>query len=285
MKKIKIAFSDFWPGFDYNPNGLKKTDNVFYAMLKERFEVEISDNPDFLIYSVFGNNHLRYNCKKIFYTGENIRPNMDYCDYALTFDYLDHPKHHRFPLSAIFLYENDKIDTFKKDVDFDKIKYEKTKFCNFVFSNANPVLRNTLMFKLSQYKRVDSGGRAYNNLGYLVDDKLKFLNEYKFTICFENSETNGYTTEKIVHPKLVNSIPLYWGNPAVSKDWYTGSFVDYYKFNNLDDYIRYIIELDNDDSLYFDMLSKPHFDNDKIPHDLDYRTMLNFLEKVFDGKI
>jgi len=41
MKKIKIAFSDFWPGFDYKPNGLKKTDNVFYSMLSERFNLEI----------------------------------------------------------------------------------------------------------------------------------------------------------------------------------------------------------------------------------------------------
>lgn len=285
MKKIKIAFSDFWPGFDYNPDGKKKTDNVFFAMLSERFDVEISNNPDFLIYSVFGNNHYNYKCKKIFFTGENIRPNMDYCNYALTFDYLDHPRHHRFPLSAIFLYENDKIDTFPKEIDFDKIKSEKTKFCNFVFSNANPVLRNTLMYKLSQYQRVDSGGRAYNNLGYLVDDKLKFINEYKFTICFENSETNGYTTEKIVHPKLMNSIPLYWGNPMVSKDWNTDSFVDYYKFNDLDKYIQFIIQMDKDDDLYFEMLKQPHFKDDKIPFDLDYRIMLDFLEKVFDGQI
>ena len=58
--------------------------------------------------------------------------------------------------------------------DFEKIRREKTEFCNFVFSNPNAHLRNNLFSKLSQYKRVDSGGKAYNNIGYFVGDKLDF---------------------------------------------------------------------------------------------------------------
>ena len=56
MGKIKIDFSDFWGGFD-------KTDNYFYNLLKEEFDVEISNNPDYLFFSLFGQNHQRYNCK------------------------------------------------------------------------------------------------------------------------------------------------------------------------------------------------------------------------------
>ena len=40
--KIKINFSDFWGGFD-------KTNNYFYNLLKEEFDVEISNNPDYLL--------------------------------------------------------------------------------------------------------------------------------------------------------------------------------------------------------------------------------------------
>ena len=43
--EININFSDFWPGFN-------KEDNYFYNLLKERFEVKISDNPDYLFFSI-----------------------------------------------------------------------------------------------------------------------------------------------------------------------------------------------------------------------------------------
>ena len=59
MRKIKIFFTDFWGGF--NPY-----DNYFYNLLKQDYEIEITNNPDYLFFSVFGNNHLNYKCKKIF---------------------------------------------------------------------------------------------------------------------------------------------------------------------------------------------------------------------------
>ena len=281
-KKIKVAFSDFWGGFVYNPNSKTPVgDNVIYKILSERFDVEISNNPDILIYSVFGNNHIRYtNCKKVFYTGENIRPDYNQCDYSLSFDFSDDIRNLRLPLSSITLYENDIKDDFIKNIDFEKIKSEKNKFCNFVFSNPNAQLRNALFSELSKYKRVDSGGRAYNNIGYAVDNKLDFLNKYKFTIAFENSEYPGYTTEKIVHPKLVNSIPIYWGNKEVGRDWNTKAFVNAYNFNNLKELIDYIIEIDNSDDLYFEMLREPHFNNGVKPKDLDYNSVLDFFEKI-----
>jgi len=42
-KKIKIEFSDFWGGFN-------KTDNYFYNLLKEEFDIEISSQPDYLFF-------------------------------------------------------------------------------------------------------------------------------------------------------------------------------------------------------------------------------------------
>lgn len=279
-KKIKLAFADFWGGFEYNPTGKKDFDNVIYRILSERFDIEISDNPDFLIYSVFGNSHYNYKCKKIFYTGENRRPDYNQCDYSISFDYLDDKRNIRFPLSAITLYESGVKDNFKKEIDFDKIKSEKTKFCNFIFSNPNAQLRNILFTELSKYKQVDSGGRAYNNLGYLVDDKLKFVNQYKFTIAFENSEYPGYTTEKLVHPKLVNSMPIYWGNPYVGRDWNTKSFINAYEFNNMHELIEFIKEVDNNDSLYQKIMSESHFNNEIRPTDLDHNILLDYFDKI-----
>jgi hypothetical protein len=279
-KKLKLAFSDFWGGFEYNPNSNTPVgDNVFYNILSERFDIEISNNPDFLIFSVFGNNHQRYSCKKIFYTGENIRPNFEFCDYSISFDYIEDDRNIRYPLSGITLYESNKKYLFERETDLEKIKNSKNKFCNFIFSNANANLRNTLMSELSKYKKVDSGGRALNNIGYLVGDKLEFISEYKFTIAFENSEYPGYTTEKIVHPKLVESIPLYWGNPVVNRDWNTKSFINMYDFTSLKEFVEYIIEVDNNDDLYFNILKESHFNNPKSK-DLDHRSILDFFDKI-----
>lgn len=283
-EKIKVSFSDFWGGFNYDPTKFKGGDNTLFEILSERYDIEISDNPDFLIFSVFGNNYQKYNCKKIFYTGENIRPDYTKCDYSLSFDYVDDDRNYRFPLSAMILYENGIKDKFPKVINMDKIKSEKTKFCNFVFSNASATLRNTLMSELSKYKKVDSGGRALNNIGYFVDNKLDFLNQYKFTIAFENSEHDGYTTEKIVHPKLVNSIPLYYGNPLVSKDWNTKSFISLYDFEDMYDMIEYIKEVDNDDDLYYKILQEPHFKDDDLTPDLKISNLLDFFDTIFKNK-
>lgn len=277
--KIKIAFSDFWGGFEYNPTGKNNYDNVLYRILSEKFDIEISNNPDILIYSVFGNTHLKYNCKKVLYTGENRRPNYNECDYSITFDYIDDPRNLRFPLSAITLYEHGIYDDFSKNIDLEKIKSEKTNFCNFVFSNPTAQYRNILFKELSKYKNVDSGGRALNNIGYFVKDKLEFQNKYKFTIAFENSEYPGYTTEKIVHPKIVNSVPIYWGNPLVHKDWNTKSFINAYDFKNINKLIEYIKEVDNDDDLYFKILREPHFNKPKSK-DLEHKSVIDFFEKI-----
>ena len=61
-QRLRLAFTDFWEGFDCNPTGKSHFDNVLYRILAERFDIEISDNPEFLIYSVFGSNHKRFTC-------------------------------------------------------------------------------------------------------------------------------------------------------------------------------------------------------------------------------
>jgi len=272
-RKIKIDFSDFWAGFD-------KTDNYFYNLLKEEFDVEISNNPDFLFFSLFGQNHQRYKCKKIFYTGENIEPPLEYCDYSFSFDYLDDARNYRLP--HYLLYDGYYELALEKQIDE---SLAKRKFCNFVVSNGDCQQRNRFFEKLSKYKKVDSGGRFANNIGYAVPDKRKFQSEYKFSIAFENNayrpQHPGYTTEKIMEPMTVNSIPLYWGNPLIGKEFNTESFINFYDFNSEDDMIDYIVELDKDDDRYLNMLNKPWFDGYNIPNNNKIENIKSFLYKIF----
>ena len=273
-KRIKIDFSDFWGGFD-------KTDNYFYNLLKEEFDVEISSSPDYLFFSLFGDGHQRHRCKKIFYTGENIAPPLGYCDYSFSFDYLEDARNYRLP--HYLLYDGYYELALEKKIDD---SMAKRKFCNFVVSNGDCQQRNNFFAKLSKYKRVDSGGRFANNIGYAVPDKRKFQSEYKFSIAFENNayrpQHPGYTTEKIMEPMTVNSIPLYWGNPLIGKEFNTESFISFYDFHSEDDMIDYIIELDKDDGRYIKMLNKPWFEEYNIPEDNRIENIKHFLYKIFE---
>lgn len=272
-QKIKINFSDFWGGFD-------KTNNYFFNLLKDEFDIEISNNPDFLFFSVFGNQHQYFNCKKIFYTGENVAPPLGYCDWSFSFDYLDDFRNYRLP--HYLLYDGYYELSRPKIIDE---SMANRKFCNFVASNGACEKRNSFVTKLSKYKKVDSGGRWMNNIGYAVSDKRKFQSEYKFSIAFENnayrSEFPGYTTEKIMEPMTVNSIPIYWGNPLINQEFNVKSFVNYYDFKDDDEMIEFIIDLDNNNSKYLDVLNQPWFDDYNIPENNKIENIKSFLYKIF----
>ena len=272
--KIKIDFSDFWGGFD-------KTDNYFYNLLKEEFDIEISNNPDVLFFSVFGNQHQSYQCKKVFYTGENVAPPLGYCDYSFSFDYLDDVRNYRLPHYLLYdgYYELARTKIIEESM-------VNRKFCNFVASNGNCNERNSFIQELSKYKKVDSGGRFMNNIGYAVPDKRKFQSEYKFSVAFENNayrpQHPGYTTEKIMEPMTVNSIPIYWGNPLINKEFNQKSFVNFYDFNDINKMIEYIIELDKDDTKYLEMLNQPWFTGNSIPDNNKLENIKSFLYKIFN---
>lgn len=272
MKIIKLNFSDFWAGFD-------KYNNYFYNLISEDYEVVISEQPDILIYSVFGSNHLNYNCTKIFFSGENIGPNFDQCDYSMCFDWIDDDRHYRLPLYVLY---DGYYDLINKKIDN---SLSNRKFCNFIVSNGSNNIRNNFFLKLSEYKQVDSGGRFWNNIGGPVGDKLGFQKQYKFSLTFENNAYRdsriGYTTEKIMEAMKANTIPIYWGNELVDKDFNKESFINYHDFKNEEELIEYIIYLDQNDDEYISKLSKPWFIDNKIPGTNKKENIKSFLYKIF----
>lgn len=271
--KIKINFTDFWSGFN-------KTNNYFYNLLIEEFDVEISNNPDYLFFSVFGNEHQKYKCVKIAYYAENIPTPLGYCQWSFSVDYLNDHRNYRLPI--YLLHDNYYNLIKKKDIDEN---LSKRKFCNFIVSNGNCIERNNFFIELSKYKKVDSGGRFMNNIGNPVIDKIKFQSEYKFSIAYENNayrlEHPGYTTEKIIEPMLANSIPIYWGNPIIDLEFNKKSFINSYDFNSQKEMIDYIIELDNDDDKYLEVLKQPWFKNYNIPDSNKIENIKSFLYKIF----
>jgi hypothetical protein len=252
--------------------------------------LDINSDPDYLVYSCFGIEHLKYNCIKIFYTGENVRPNYNECDYSFSFDYPITERNYRLPIYKLSLDKlySERSDIFKltgERTDIDKICFKKNKFCNFIYSNANAKERIVFFHKLNNYKNVDSGGRLLNNTGFYVNDKLSFIRNYKFTIAFENTVYPGYTTEKIIYAFLSDSIPIYWGNPLISNDFNTKAFISCHDYNNFDEVIDRVIEIDNDHALYKKYIQEPVFTGNIENEFINENNILNRFETIFSKKL
>jgi hypothetical protein len=166
-EKLKIKFVDFF-------GNLNEPGNMFCQLLNNHYDIEFSDNPDILFYSNFGYEHLKYKCVRIFFSGENERPNFNACDLAITFDYLTDIKHYRFPLWAFYywVYVNGikipKLDLPRSEMELMQLWESKTKFCCFIVSNPKGKKRNDLFESLSKRKTVDSAGKYKNNIGYFL---------------------------------------------------------------------------------------------------------------------
>lgn len=273
---LKINFVDF--PFDFN-----NEKNFFSELFKTKYEVELSNSPEILFYGNYGQEHLKYNCLKIFYSSENVRPDFRFCDFAFSFDYGSKPKKFRLPLFV--LHAN--LEDLTREKDLNEVKVNKTRFCNFVYSNANATERNHFFELLNVYKKVDSPGRVFNNMlnifagkRYDYKTKIEFLNHYKFTLAFENESYPGYTTEKILHPMQVNSIPIYFGNPRIGEDFNKASFINVHDFATFQDAIDYIIKVDNNDELYNQILREPYFLDNKVPTQFSKEYYLSLLDKI-----
>lgn len=249
-KTIKLWFSDFW-----RPSTVETIQRFrLYNLLAGNWNIVLSpDQPDFLIYSCFGFEYLRYDCIRIFYTGENVRPQFDRCDYAFSFDYPITERNYRLPLYRLDVTYNQ----LSKPRIPDKVILEERKFCSLLSSNPRAKERTEFFELLSQYKRIDSGGKDRNNIGFSVADKMSWLQNYKFSIAFENSQYPGYTTEKLLHALVANTIPIYWGNPLVGKDFNPKAFINCHEYESFEDVVRLVKKIDQDDALYYEYLNQP----------------------------
>ena len=253
MKSITINFVDFWDEFNLK-------ENYFYRILCEKYDVYFSEYPQYLFYGPYGNRNLKYldsGLIRIFTTGENLSPDFNLCDYALGFDYLEFGDRYLRRPNYYGREEDLRLCLTKHRMSQQK----RSGFCAFVVSNgerADPI-REQFFYKLSEYKKVNSGGRYLNNIGLPqgVPDKREFQKKHKFSICFENSSQPGYTTEKLVDAFAAGCLPIYWGDPRVGEVFNEKAFINLHCFSSLEDAVKEVIRVDQDEQAYESMMAEP----------------------------
>lgn len=262
MKKIKIWYVDFWKPFE--PEKF-----LFTRILSNHYEVELNDkNPDIVFCSLFGSNYLKYHCVRVFLSGEPMTPDFNLYDYAIGFDHLQFgDRYIRYPL---YLLDEDKVQLAeRKHLCEDKDFLSREKFCNFVVSagGGEGDIRTEIFHKLSEYQKVDSGGRYMNNLedGKPVEDKFLFQQKYRFSLAMENSCVSGYTTEKIIDAWAAGTIPIYWGNCDIAKEFNKDAFINVNDYANHEELVNRIKIINEDESEYLRICKTPAFnEGDKL---------------------
>jgi len=223
---FQIKFFNFWKQ--------DITDMWFYRFLLSR-EWFKKSNKTVSFFSVFGNRfviNLDKSDVKIFYTGENVQfYTIRYPDNALhnkkidlalgfDYDYFDDSRYLRFPLWLLYM--------FNPEANEDEIKKRCSELSNPYIGERNGnitlisrydvlgIRRNIFESMSLEGINVNCPGKFMHNDDSLWqkynDNKHQYLQNYKFNICPENSNANGYVTEKIFQAIAAGCIPVYWGS-------------------------------------------------------------------------
>ena len=262
--------------------------NLIRQDIKEKFEIEIDkDNPDYLIYATFGCEHAlnKYNNTiKIAFFTENQLPDLNVADYAIGLGHINHlDRFFTFPYLVYILSLNNRTSKDFQIVRDNVLKSKKrTKFCAAVISN--PIgFRFAFMKELNKYKKVDNGGRAANNIGGHVQNKIEFLNQYKFSIGMENSEADGYASEKILDSLWAGNIPIYYGDYMIDEYINPKTYILIRDNYELKQKIEYIKKIDNDDNLYRSIMKEKVFIDDFFVDNI-LNERKKFLMHIFEQK-
>ena len=263
---LKICIADFWDGLT------QRELDFFLSPLRDEYVlIEDEKEPDLLIYSCFGDRHLQYsNCKRLFVCGENVVPDFNACDYSISTLRVQFEDRNFFLPWGLFhnhlLSSAPSILPTSNPLD--------RKFCSFIYSQdtlgEGAKLRRIFCEQLMQYKHVDCPGKVLHNLDSPLlssrhdannwhESKVCFMSNYKFNIAFENSDAHGYITEKLVDCYMANTIPIYWGSRGDVAPFPKESMICAQDYDSLDNLINRIIEIDENNNLYMQILNANPF--------------------------
>lgn len=289
-KTIKINFCG-------GGDEIRPKNNLILNILKKHYNVEISDNPDYVICGMGGNHfeYMKYDCVRILLMTENFSPDFTIFDYCIGFDYLDFgDRYFRLPYS----FQTKSGEPWIPQLLSEKQAYEylnmKKYFCNFIYRHHSAHgMREKLFDKISEYKKITSAGnfrnnilgetKDYSNNGGMLhierDEKLEYLQNSKFTIACESVVYPGFETEKIVDAFRMHSIPVYYGASTITNTFNKNAFINAGELD-LDAMLETIKDIDSHDEKYISMLMEcPLVDKSLVKN--MYDDLENFLVNIF----
>lgn len=162
---------------------------------------------------------------KIFYTAENhdrwqkYRHNgLPYADLCLGFDYLDAPNYLRFPYWIVALFNNAyTVQAIQQKIgNINATLTAKTDFCALICHKDETGMRTQIYQAINSINTVSCASSFKHNDDRLwrefKQDKHTYLQSFEFNICPENSNREGYVTEKLFEAFQAGAIPIYWGS-------------------------------------------------------------------------
>jgi len=240
------AFVDFWGA--YNP----ASDAIGQKILSG---FDLADSPaaaNLVVHSFFGEAHAATPRSRLSFSAEPVIPERTPAHWTIDWRHRSQLSHFRLPAWAASIMAYPEL----ADAVQDGPPPGERRFCNFIYKNPRCDERNAFFEMLHRRRPVDALGRVFHNTDHpnLADrgfaNKRSIQREYRFTIAFENSEHIGYTTEKLVDAWLADTVPIYWGNPAVGIDFAPGSFLSLYEAGSLTKLVEQVLEMEHDPDLY-----------------------------------
>ncbi len=259
MRTIRVKYTDWWTGF--NPDQY-----IFNKILSRYYNVIESDDPEYIFTSNYSYDCLNYDSIRIFTSGDNIVPDFNIYDYAIGYNPIIYGDRYYQAPNWITnpRYESDVEKMLHKHEKVVETDYDDRGFCAWVCSNSKGSgIRKDTFEKLSQYRRVDSGGRWLNNIGEPdgVQDKIKFQSDYRFSIAIQDSENEGYTDEKLIQCFASRNIPIFWGDRSADKLFNSDAMVNFHLFESIEDVVKEVERLDNNKDEYLRRLAIPAIRN------------------------
>lgn len=263
----------------------KQCIDIFLPTHKDYIIVEEYEPADICIVGIqhTDNNLLRENELNIFLSLENFSVGRSHYKHFNKFGRFNNhmiklyiyndicsPKENVIPV----LYQRiNYFNRIKNNYNILNIPFREKKFClftsrNLLNDNKKGIL--TALQKLGDIDTLDKYNLIIKNKScYNSIELLRIYNQYKFVIAFENSNSQGYITEKIFNVFLAKSIPIYDGDPRIS---------DVINQNSLLQYDNMIIQkvqmLMNNEELYNNIINK------EKTKELDYTFINNNFDRL-----
>ncbi len=274
-----ISFHGFWPRFfEDEQNNIGFFRELFSLFPRDLVLVQDASASDILVNSLHGKQEKREGKLNILFAPEPHYPKEGWELVLGGVDESLYPNAINVPLLVSYLYCN---NFYPRLINRPMRTTIPPKFCCWIVSNPTSNDRNLIFHILCSYKKVESVGRAFNNMGFLLSSDwgspgfFEFISQYKFVICAENTKIDQYITEKIFHGYLAHTIPIYYGTDYAKQIFEPTSFINLESATEegYTKLLQKVIEVDNDDQKWLAMANAPVFHNNRLIEELQMPTL------------